>query len=77
MFFNGDGVSKLGWIRRRRRFLVINKDAMTFYEKQRKPSVSRPKTPYVACDILRVKLRMLENNHQVFIRFCSLKKIIL
>src|SRR5947209_7931756 len=74
MFFNQDGVSKLGWIRCRRRFSVINENRMAFDREQRKPSASRPKAPYVACDVLKVKLRMLEDNHQVFIRLCSLKK---
>ncbi|PYL19234.1 MAG: hypothetical protein DME30_01170 [Verrucomicrobia bacterium] len=77
MLFNRNGVSKLGWIRCRRRFLVINDNGMAFDREQRKLSASRLKTSYVACGILRVKLRMLEDNHQVFIRLCSLKKNIL
>ena len=74
MLFNRNGVSKLGWIRCRRRFSVINDNGIAFDREQRKPSASRPKTSYVACGVLRVKLRMLEDNHQVFIRLCSLKK---
>src|SRR6266487_4133629 len=74
MLFNQNGVSKLGWIRCRRHFSVINDNRMAFDREQRKPSASRPKTSYVACSILRVKLRMLEDNHQVFICLCSLKK---
>ncbi len=74
MLFNRDSVSKLGWIRRRRRFSVINKDGMAFYGEQRKSSASRPKAPYIGCGILRVKLWMLKDNHQVFICLCSLKK---
>ena len=77
MLFNRNGVSKLGWIRCRRHFSVINDNRMTFDREQRKPSASRPKTSYVACGVLRVKLRMLEDNHQVFIHLCSLKKNIL
>src|SRR5438105_15376808 len=77
MLFNRNGVSKLGWIRCRRRFSVINDNGMAFDREQRKPSASRRKTSYVACGVLRVKLRMLEDNHQVFIRLCSLKKNIL
>ena len=74
MLFNRNSVSKLGWIQCRRCFLVINDNGMAFNREQRKPSASRLKTSYVACSILRVKLWMLEDNHQVFIRFCSLKK---
>src|SRR5256885_2214066 len=74
MLFNRNGVSKLGWIQCRRCFSVINDNRMAFDREQRKPSASRLKTSYVACGVLRVKLRMLEDNHQVFIRLCSLKK---
>src|SRR5437763_16888943 len=74
MLVNLNVVSKLGWIRSRRWFSVINDNGMAFDRKQRKLSASRPKTSYVACGVLRVKLRMLEDNHQVFIRLCSLKK---
>lgn len=77
MLFNRNSVSKLGQIRCRRRFSVINEDTMAFYGEQRKPSASRPKAPYVACGISRVKLRMFEDNHQVFIRLCSLKNSLL
>src|SRR5438128_564404 len=74
MLFNRNGVSKLGWIRCRRHFSVINDNGMAFDREQRKLSVSRLKMSYVACSVLRVKLRMLKDNHQVFIHFCSLKK---
>src|SRR5205807_5442268 len=74
MLFNRNGVSKLGWIRCRRLFLVINDNRMAFDREQRKLSASRPKMSYVACSVLRVKLQMLEDNHQVFICLCSLKK---
>src|SRR2546423_13179575 len=74
MLFNRNGVCKLGWIQCKKHFLVINDNGMAFDREQRKLSVSRPKTSYVACSVLRVKLRMLEDNHQVFIRLCSLKK---
>src|SRR2546423_14497892 len=74
MLFNQNGVSKLGWIQCRRHFSVINDNRMAFDREQRKPGASRLKMSYVACSILRIKLWMLENNYQVFIRFCSLKK---
>src|SRR5205823_12652782 len=75
MLFNRNGVSKLGWIRCRRHFSVINDNEMAFDREQRKLSASRVKMSYVACSILRVKLRMLEDNYQVIIRLCSLKKM--
>src|SRR6266487_3610697 len=74
MLFNRNGVSKLGWIQCRRCFSVINDNGMAFDREQRKLSALRLKTSYVACGVLKVKLRMLEDNHQVFICLCSLKK---